>query len=49
MQITVYSVLKYRKYKSSNSEGGWVIGRTHGAPNRGYGYVPLRFGRGASL
>ena len=22
------------------------LGRTHGAPYRGYGYVPLRFGRG---
>ena len=21
-----------------------VVGRTHGAPCRGYGYVPLRFG-----
>ena len=28
-----------------------MIGRTHGAPYRGYGYVPLRFGggRGTSL
>ena len=25
------------------------LGRTHGAPNRGYGYVPLRFGGGTSL
>ena len=23
------------------------LGRTHGAPYRGYGYVPLRFGGGA--
>ena len=22
-----------------------IFGRTHGAPYRGYGYVPLRFGR----
>ena len=22
------------------------VGRTHGAPYRGYGYVPLRFGGG---
>ena len=25
------------------------IGRTHGAPYRGYGYVPLRFGGGGGL
>ena len=24
----------------------YFVGQTHGAPNRGYGYVPLRFGGG---
>ena len=31
-------------YISRVPEQNIVIGRTHGAPYRGYGYVPLRFG-----
>ena len=32
------------KDKTTRSLGVRSIGRTHGAPYRGYGYVPLRFG-----
>ena len=27
----------------------WRLGRTHGAPYRGYEYVPLRFGGGGDV
>ena len=30
--------------KEAISEKTWILGRTHVAPYRGYGYVPLRFG-----
>ena len=44
MQITAYSVIKFKKYKLSKAKGWVGPGRTHGAPYRGYGYLPLRFG-----
>ena len=33
------SVIRLRTFPSKTT-----LGRTHGAPYRGYGYVPLRFG-----
>ena len=44
MQITAYSVIKFKKYKLRKAKGWVGPGRMHGAPYRGYGYVPLRFG-----
>ena len=44
MQITAYSVIKFKKYKLSKAKGWVGPGRTHGAPYRDYGYVPLWFG-----
>ena len=38
------SVIRLRTFPSKTT-----LGRTHGAPYRGYGYVPLRFGGGTSL
>ena len=35
-------------YISQHERAGFSPGRTHGAPYRGYGYVPLRFGGGTS-
>ena len=36
-------------YKNDCLSSAFSLGRTHGAPYRSYGYVPLRFGVGASL
>ena len=38
MQITAYSVIKFKKYKLSKAKGWVGPGRMHGAPYRGYGY-----------
>ena len=48
MQITAYSVIKFKKYNLSKAKGCVGPGRTHGAPYRGYGYVPLMFGGGGA-
>ena len=47
---TTYNTINYSKFLS-NGTGQITVnfevmgfGRTHGAPYRGYGYVPLRFG-----
>ena len=49
MQITAYSVIKFKKYNLSKAKGCVGPGRTHGAPYRGYGYVPLMFGGGGGV
>ena len=47
----IYEVsLSQTTIKESKPHCSSSFGRTHGAPNRGYGYVPLRFGgEGTSL
>ena len=42
MQITAYSVIKFKKYKLSKAKGWVGPGRMHGTPYRGYGYFWFR-------